>query len=105
MAEFVRVPVSDGARTLTVTGEVDLSSVETFLSEADACLREADTVLALDLGGVTFIDSSGLGTLVRIRNLAHDRDKRLVLANVPASVERLLALTGLGGVFDTRSDA
>lgn len=105
MAEFVTGSAGSERRTLAVSGEVDLATIEEFLAEADACLDAAAETVEIDLGEVTFIDSSGLGALVRIRNAARDRSKVLVLTNVPASVERLFAVTGLSEAFEIRSKA
>ncbi len=56
--------------------------------------------IVLHLGEVGFIDSSGLGTMVRA--LASTRQVRgdLKLCNVPESVRKLLEMTRLTGVFD-----
>ena len=99
MAEFATGPEAGERRTVVVAGEVDIASVDNLLSEAYACLDGPADVCEIDLADVTFIDSSGLGALVRIRNVAHDRGKEVVLVNVPAPVERLFAVTGLAEVF------
>jgi anti-anti-sigma factor len=103
MTEFVTGPDAGERRSLTLSGEVDIATVDQLLREAYACLDGPADVCEIDLGEVTFIDSSGLGALVRIRNVAHDRGKEIVLTNVPAPVERLFAVTGLAQVFGTRS--
>jgi len=103
MAEFVTRADSGQRSTLAVSGEVDIATVEEFLTEARECLDGPVEVCQIDLGDVTFIDSSGLGALVRIRAAAHDRGKQVVLTNVPAAVGRLLDVTGLADVFGTRS--
>jgi anti-sigma B factor antagonist len=99
MAEFVSGPEAGERRTVVVSGEVDIASVDQLLAGAYACLDGPADVCEIDLGGVTFIDSSGLGALVRIRNTARDRGKEIALVNVPASVERLFAVSGLSEVF------
>lgn len=101
MAEFVTRTDEGGRRTLAISGEVDLATVEGFLSRARECLDGTTEVCEIDLSGVTFIDSSGLGALVRIRAAAHDRGKQVVLTKVPARVSRLLDVTGLTDVFGT----
>lgn len=98
MAEFSTTPAANGDCVLTVAGEVDIACVGDFLAAADAC-AESSGRIEVDLGGVTFIDSSGLGTLVRIRNQAHERGARVVLTRVPAHVTRLLEVTGLAEAF------
>jgi anti-sigma B factor antagonist len=105
VTEFVTGP-GPGAerRRLTVSGEVDIAMVDDFLGAAQRCLDDPGDVIEIDLGGVTFIDSSGLGALVRIRSAAHDRNQEVVLTNVPPAVDRLFEVTGLTGIFDVRSD-
>ena len=105
MDESATGPSTGERRTITMSGEVDIATVDQLLAEAYACLEGPAEVCEVDLSGVTFIDSSGLGALVRIRNVAQDQGKQVVLTNVPASVGRLLEVTGLADVFGTRSDA
>jgi len=103
MTEFVTS--TEGQRaTLTVSGDVDIATVDQLLGEARACLEGGADVCEIDLSGVTFMDSSGLGALVRIRNLAHDQSKQVLLTNIPARVSRLLEVTGLTDVFVSGSD-
>jgi anti-anti-sigma factor len=99
VVEFGVSTRSDGACVVSVVGEMDLAVVAEFLEHALACLDRAHA-LALDLGGVSFIDSSGLGALVRVRKEAADRGKSLTLVNVSASTHRLLEITGLQDAFD-----
>jgi anti-anti-sigma factor len=103
MTEFVMKRADGERRLLAVSGEVDIATVEEFLTEADACLGDGVEVCEIDLGAVTFIDSSGLGALVRIRNTAHDRGKAVLLTNVPDSVTRLFEVTGLAEAFGVGS--
>lgn len=103
MAEFVIETPAGARRSLAVSGEFDLAAVEEFLSAALGCLENTADVCEIDLGAVTFIDSSGLGALVRVRKAAHDRGKEVVLTNVPPAVSRLFEVTGLTEAFGTGS--
>ncbi|MCW2780687.1 MAG: anti-sigma-factor antagonist [Marmoricola sp.] len=103
MAEFAARPPQHGVGSLAVSGEVDIAVVETLLAEARACLNADVSGLVIDLGGVTFIDSSGLGALVRLRNEAAQTEKNIALAHVPPAVARLFEVTGLTGIFPTRA--
>lgn len=97
MAEFI--PESRGGiPLLSASGEVDIASVDDFLSVGRRCLEDA-SALDIDLGGVTFIDSSGLGALVRLHREAGEAGTRLTLVNVPGSVHRLFEITGLVDLF------
>jgi anti-sigma B factor antagonist len=90
-------------RLLDVSGEVDIASLDALLVRALRCLEESQSVLEIDLNGVTFIDSSGLGALVRIRNEAAARGTDVTLVSTPDSVKRLLELSGLSTIFDIQS--
>ncbi|MBK5925926.1 STAS domain-containing protein [Rhodobaculum claviforme] len=58
----------------------------------------ADTRVVLDLGRVTFLDSSGLGAVVSVmKHLGTDR--RLELAALTPPVARVFRLTRMDGIF------
>ncbi|MEJ2207522.1 MAG: STAS domain-containing protein [Anaerolineae bacterium] len=56
------VPVT----VLHVKGQVGVESYQQLEKEADACLAGGTTCLLLDLGGVTFLSSSGLRAIHHI---------------------------------------
>lgn len=103
MVEFRESSRSDGGCVLWVEGEVDLAVADEFLERGQGCLDQAD-VIELDLRGVTFIDSSGLGVLVRLRKEAAEKGKSLSLVNVSPATHRLLEITGLHSAFDIRPE-
>jgi anti-anti-sigma factor len=87
-----------GAHVVAITGDIDYAGVAE-IREAVTQLPGADSPLQIDLAGVTFIDSVGLGELVWLRTHARCCQAGLVLDNVPAHVARLLAMTGLDSLF------
>lgn len=90
---------------LKLSGELDIAVVDTFLHQAQAALAEADRVLVIDAADVSFIDSTGLGALVRLREHAHASGKDVALTHVPRQMSRILELTGLAGLFDDRPES
>jgi anti-sigma B factor antagonist len=91
-----------GDAVLTVAGEVDVEHVERLVETALATIAGGSHTLLIDLSQVTFIDSIGLGALIRIRNAAGDAPDALTLANPSPRVIRLLELTGLSEIFTIR---
>jgi anti-sigma B factor antagonist len=57
--------------------------------------------LWVDLGRVTFIDSTGLGMLVSVLKEAREMQGDLHLINAGREVRRILDVTGLRVLFDT----
>lgn len=97
---FTSQGVVDGVATLAVAGEVDIAVADAFAAAALSCLQEPGALtLRVDLAEVTFLDSSGLGALVKARNAAQDQGKGLVIANVAPSVMKVFVITGLAGVL------
>lgn len=88
----------DGVVNLRLAGSLDEADVVPTVRDARELVRPAGVhSLVVDLSDVTFVDSSGLGLLVSLRQLAEDRGARFALHNVPHRVTRLLELTGLMG--------
>ena len=76
-----------------VGAEVD--SLRQRIKDLDSDL----TCIVLDLSDVTFIDSSGLGTLVRLLSGLRARGGDLHLCNVPEVASKALKLTNLHTLF------
>ncbi|MEL6984195.1 MAG: STAS domain-containing protein [Actinomycetota bacterium] len=80
-------------RTVAVDGQIDSHTATSF---NDVLVEiPADQTVHVDLGAVTFIDSSGLRVLVRAEKRQSAGGGALVIANPSAPVRRLLEITGL----------
>jgi anti-sigma B factor antagonist len=80
---------------VTVVGEIDVSTVGRLRDAVDRILTDAPPRIVLDLAGVTFCDSQGLGTLVALSQKARMTQSVLVLTNVGDFLLRVLDITGL----------
>jgi anti-sigma B factor antagonist len=92
-----RLDHADGT-TLRLSGELDLSSareLEAAIGDVQASSRGPIT---LDLDALTFMDSSGLATLVR----AQRAGRPVILAHLRDQARRLLELAGMLEHFDVR---
>ena len=92
---------SDGVRVLAVHGELDVSTAAT-LREAliEAIDEHPGGRVVVDLEGVDFVDSAGLGVLLGGRDRARGADGDLVLVATGRNVVKALELTGLTRVFE-----
>ena len=89
--------VREGDRLLArVKGEIDHHSAKPLREGIDRSLRSArPRVLVLDLGEVSFMDSSGLGFVLGRIALAEEMDCRVEICR---SSERILRILTMGGV-------
>jgi anti-anti-sigma factor len=84
---------------LGLEGELDLHTVALFRHHLAEAVATAECAVLVDLRGVTFIDSTGLSTLLNaLRRLTRAR-KRLLLVVGKGSVLRMLQLTRLEETF------
>ncbi|WP_411084817.1 STAS domain-containing protein, partial [Streptomyces sp. cmx-18-6] len=74
-------------------------------TQALALIEQGHRHLILDLGAVTFCDSSGFNALVGIFRCAKTADGTLVLAAVPDRLARMLDLTGLSALLPAHPTA
>jgi anti-anti-sigma factor len=87
-----------GGVVVTVTGEIDVDTTDVL---ADALARAADVaaVVVADLTAVTFMDSTGLNTLLGAHRDLAARGGRLALVGAQPAVRRVLELTGVDTVI------
>jgi anti-sigma B factor antagonist len=90
----------DGQWLVQVRGEVDVATSPQLKNElADLLSRDARN-LVVDMGGVTFIDSSGLGVLVEmLERLQAQQGDAIVLRGMQEPVRRVFEITGLTELF------
>lgn len=88
----------DGASIIVIDGELDLASAP-HLVEATAGLAEGRAPVILDLGSVTFVDSSGVRALLDVERIVGDKGRRLALFRPGVGVTRLLDLVDLRSRF------
>ena len=80
-------------------GELDAYTAPRLVACFDDLLAEGVTDLVVDLGRVSFIDSTGLGVLVNAYNAAAERDGTVELVASDPRVVRVLKMTSLDQIF------
>jgi anti-anti-sigma factor len=80
---------------LTVTGDLDASTIDVFDTTMDDVIERGGRLVVLDLSAVGFLDSTGLRGIVRASNQLAACDGRLTVAGLSGAAERVLELTGL----------
>ena len=77
---------------------IDAAVARAFKEAMRDMIEDGPPVVILDLGQVTFIDSSGLGAVVATLKLLLP-DRSLTLAGLTPSVDRVFRLTRMDSVF------
>lgn len=89
--------VEHGVRTISVRGELDLSTAPELEGPLDQALDSGEGSVLIDLSGCEFIDSTGIALIVRAwqRLDRAEDDRALVICSGNEQVRRVLEITGL----------
>lgn len=92
---------SDGTLWVALEGELDHHSAEQVRTELDQSLRQEDIrILSLDMRGVSFMDSSGLGVILGRYRIMTARGGKLYITGVSRYVERILRMAGIYALIE-----
>jgi anti-sigma B factor antagonist len=98
----------DAGHLIAITGELDIAATPELSTVMLIAARSPGSLVVLDVAGVEFIDSSALGTLLKVGGEVESAGKRLRVVCGNGPVRRLLELTNLTNRFQlcpTRDDA
>src|SRR5437773_8133740 len=95
----------DGVTVLDLSGRITLGEGSVILRDTirDLIGRGQKRIL-LNLGDVSYIDSSGIGELVSAFTTVRNQGGELKLLNLTKKVHDLLQITKLYTVFDVKDD-
>jgi len=95
----------DGVTIVDLSGRITLGEGSTMLRDiVRDMIAKGNKKILLNLGDVTYIDSSGIGELVSAFTAVRKEQGELKLLNLTKKVHDLLQITKLYTVFDVKDD-
>ena len=95
----LEIEAADGTQVFRVTGEVDLKSSPQLREKLQSALKEKPRAIILDMAGCSYIDSSGIATLVEtLQRLKKDNGK-MAIAGAAQRVKDIFEIAHLDGIF------
>ena len=82
------------AGSLTLVGSIDIISRQLLLDAGTEAL-DAGSSLTLDMSGVEFMDSTGIGALVQLAKHSEKLGREFVITDRSPVVDRVLQVSGL----------
>jgi len=89
---------------ITVEGDIDLYSSPELRKVVLKAVPKAAIGVGIHLGGITYMDSSGVATLVEGLRSAKEHGKAFTLIAPSTAVVKVLELARLDSIFEVRSD-
>jgi len=93
----------NGTTVVALSGDVDLQTSPAVRQQLLECL-ENHKRLVVDLGTVSYIDSSGVASLVEAFQVSRKKGADFALASVSPAAMRVLSLARLDKVFTIHTD-
>ncbi len=103
-----KITVTTDGHTLTISpkGDIDHHSARTLRERIDnEMYLNRPEIMILDLSGIEFMDSSGLGLLLGRYQRARDLGCELKLSGCSERVMKILSLAGADKMFDFIGEA
>ena len=95
--------LASGAAVVRLAGDFEHEYAYTLDVQLQKVEAEADTVV-IDLRGLFFMDSAGLGRLLAARRRAGRAGRRLGIVRGGRPVDRVMMLAGLQDIFEMASE-
>jgi len=85
---------------IIITGKLDIAQAEEFEQSFGREVKTSkDNIVGLNLSKITYIDSSGLGSLIKVLNSAKSLGKTLVLFGATEKIESFFHVARLDKFF------
>lgn len=91
-------------KTLEPTGVLDGAAAQDLKNQVLDTLREGADGVLLNLAGVTFMNSSGIGALVATLKSVREKNKQLYICSLSDQVRMIFELTKMDRVFNLYAD-
>jgi len=91
--------VKDKTHVIEVNGEIDVYTSPKVKEAINALIEEGSYFLAVNLEGVRYIDSTGLGVLIGALKKVREHDGNITLVCTNPQIKKIFNITGLVKIF------
>ncbi len=99
---------ADSYSVIAVRGEVDIHTAPKVQYAIERGANGVVEALVVDMGGITFMDSTALSMFMRAKDSLQEQDISMKLVEPSEAVDRIFHVTGCGEYFEiypSRTDA
>ena len=100
----VRIDPKQGLTVCHIDGEIDINSSPIIKKSFDKLISQKTPKIVINLSKVTYVDSSGLATLVELLKNMRSYNGRMRLACMSPKIKSLFEITKLEKLFEILAD-
>ena len=102
MQEVIVKEMRDGAIDIVLSGEIDSSNADAFYAEVLGAYEATPANIRFDCEALSFIDSTTLGTFVKILKKVKESGFTLVLEKLQPKIKKLFLICALDSIMEIR---
>ena len=90
----------DGALSITLSGDIDLSNAEAFYGAVAEAYKANPADIVFDCNALNFIDSTTLGTFVKILKAVKSNGHTMKLVRLQPKIKKLFLICSLDSIIE-----
>jgi len=94
----------DGAQAVEIQGEIDVYTSPRVKETVNELIEKGHYHLIINLEGVRYIDSTGLGVLIGALKKVREQSGRILLVCTNPQIKKIFNITGLVKIFEIFKD-
>jgi anti-sigma B factor antagonist len=100
MEELKIIGVEEGVLKVELSGDIDLGNAENFYTETMAAYNAQPSNVTFECTGLNFIDSTTLGTFVKILKNVKANGHTVSLVNLQPKIKKLFLICSLDKIME-----
>ena len=100
MEEVKILGTENGVLTVALSGDIDLGNAEAFYTETISAYQAAPADVTFDCTALNFIDSTTLGTFVKILKTVKSNGKKMKLTALQSKIKKLFLICSLDSIME-----
>ena len=84
---------------LKLTGKLTIDTAQDFFTHMESLITTGNKKFLLQLSDLSFIDSTGLGTIIRISKRINEAGNQLRFSNLQPKILKMIELTRLDSIL------
>jgi len=100
----LKIRKKDQSDIVDITGSLDIYTSVDFKEFIEKNITHSGCTVIVNMGNLSYIDSSGIGMLIKEMNYIQELSGEMALANLKPQIEKVLKVSGLMSYFRVISE-